>query len=341
MTHRCLFCRHAFPTNDKFRHFPHGRRIAYDPLRGRLWAVCDSCWRWTLWPIEERGVAVEELERAARDSGKLVAHTANVALLHVGDVLLIRVGDAKLVEQSWWRYGRELRRRRASMDSTGSRLAAYTWGAIHYVSEVMGLGDEDLTIDWKDEPRLDILRWRRFGWAAWHGRETCTYCNSTLRALRYDLSWWIYPREGAEGGLEVGVPCPRCDPWTPENVYIIRGSPAENALRRCLAYQNISGAPDARIEEAASAIEATGSTAAFAKQLARGRENLWRMRGTRALALEIALSESVERRVLDREIRAIDFMWQQEEELAEIIDGELTPLRIPPGLLGRRRLGSV
>jgi hypothetical protein len=337
-----MFCRHTFPPNGKFQHFPQAKRIAFDPLKGRLWAICDSCWRWTLWPMDERMFAVEELERAARDSGKLVARTANVSLLHVGEVLLIRVGKAELAEQSWWRYGRELRRRRASMDSAGSRLAAYTWGAVAYIGDLMGVKEESVNIDWTDEPRLDILRWRRFGWAAWHGRETCSYCNSTLRALRYDLSWWVYPREGADGSLEVGVPCPRCDPWTPENVYILRGPPAENALRRVLAYQNISGAPESRIQEAASAIDASGSTAQFAKNLARGGESLWRMRGTKALALEIALSESAERRVLDHEIAAIDFIWHQEEELAEIIDGELTPVSLRrPGLIGRGRLGSV
>jgi hypothetical protein len=205
----------------------------------------------------------------------------------------------------------------------------------------MGLSDGEVTIDWKDQPRLDILRWRRFGWAAWHGRETCAYCRSTLRALRYDLSWWVYPLEGPQGALELGVPCPRCDPWTPDNVYVIRGPQAEGALRRCLAYQNISGAPEARILEAAGAIEASGSTVDFTKQLARGRESLWRMRGTRALALEIALSDSLERRLLDREIRSLDFMWQKEEELAAITDEELTPLPIRRGLIGRRGLGSV
>jgi hypothetical protein len=64
------------------------------------------------------------------------------------------------------------------------------------------------------------------------------------------------------------------------------------------------------------------------------------MRGTKSLALEIALSESAERRVLDHEVAAIDFMWQREEELAEIIDGELTPLSVRVDSLGRRRLGS-
>ena len=53
--------------------------------------------------------ALDEWDRYEPDP----ARTANVSLLHVGDVLLNRVGKGVLAEQSWWRYGRELRRRRA------------------------------------------------------------------------------------------------------------------------------------------------------------------------------------------------------------------------------------
>jgi hypothetical protein len=338
---RCLFCRKPFPANGRFRHFPHATRIAFDPLRGRLWAVCGSCWRWTLWPIEERSAALEELERAARDSGRRVASTANISLLHLGEMLLIRVGDARLVEQAWWRYGGELRRRRASVESPGSRLATYAWGALAYMGDLAGLYEGEVPIDWKDQPRIDIVRWRRFGWAAWHGRETCRFCNSTLRALRYDLSWWVYPMEGTEGGMEVGVPCPRCDPWTPDNVYLLRGAQAEMVLRRCLAYQNVSGAPESWIEQAAAAIETSGSAGAFARDAAHRGESLWKMRGTRALALEIALSESAERRILDSEARAMDFMWRQEEELARIVDGELTPMGLARRVLPSGHRGGV
>jgi hypothetical protein len=341
MSRRCLFCRKRFSANGKLEHFPHGNRVAYDPERGRLWAICDSCWRWTLWPIEERAAALEEIERAARDSGRVVASTANVALLEVGPMLLIRVGDARLVEQAWWRYGGELRRRRASLDSASSRVTAYTWGALAWLGDLAGLYEGEVPIDWKDEPRVDIARWRRFGWAAWHGRETCQYCNSTLRALRYDMSWWVYPRRGEDGVLEVGVPCPRCDPWTPDNVYLLGGAVAEMVLRRCLAYQNVTGAPESRIREAASAIEASGSASAFAADSAGRGESLWKMRGTRALALEIALSESAERRYLDHDLRTMEFMWRQEEELARIIDGELTPLGRGLRLLSGGGLGSV
>jgi hypothetical protein len=189
--------------------------------------------------MEEREGALYELERIARDHAKLLAQTANITLLHAGSLTLIRVGEASLVEQAWWRYGRELRKRRSSYGSKRSKVTAYTFGAMAYVGEMIGLTDWDVAIDWEDTPVADILRWRRFGWAAGHGREACPYCHSTLTALRYDLGWWVYPLRGPDGRLGVGVPCQRCDPWTPAKVYELHGDVAENVLRRLLAYQNI------------------------------------------------------------------------------------------------------
>ena len=325
---RCLFCHKPYGENRTFARFPHARRIAYDPVRGRLWAICQSCWRWNLSPIEEREGALYDLERAAHDSATLVCRTENTSLLAHGDVLLVRVGEAGLAEQSWWRYGRELRRRKAAVDSTPSRVAAYTYGTLAWMGEALGLADEGVTIDWDDNPTVDILRWRRFGWAAWHGRVTCPFCKSTLTALRYDLTWWVYPLRGEDGHIEVGVPCPRCDPWTPEHVYHLRGAEAENVLRRCLAYQNVAGASERLVREAAESIEEAGSAGEFALDAIRRRQCLWKMKGVGTLALEIALNESVERRMQDLELRQIEFLWRQEEQLARIIDEELTPRRV-------------
>jgi len=325
---RCLFCHKPFPQNGQLAHLPHGRRIAYDPVEGRLWSVCEACHRWNLCPVEHREAALYELERIARDHAKPIAHTAHVSLLAADPLTLVRVGSAPLVEQAWWRYGRELRKRRASYESVRSKVMAATFGAVAYVGDLLGLTDWDVSIDWEDTPVADILRWRRFGWAAWHGRETCPYCNSTLRALRYELSWWAYPLRGEDGRLGIGVPCQRCDPWTPEKVYELRGDVAENVLRRVLAYQNIAGASERRITDAAHVIERAGSAGEFAMGSADKRESLWRMGPTRTVALEIALNETVERRMLDLEVRALEFMWKQEEELARIIDHELTPRRL-------------
>ena len=325
---RCLFCHKPFPENGQLAHMSRGRRIAYDPVKGRLWAVCEGCNRWNLCPMEEREAALYELERIARDHAKLLTQTANITLLHAGGMTLIRVGEAGLVEQAWWRYGRELRKRKASYESKRSKVTAYTFGAMAYVSEMIGFTDGDVAIDWEDTPVADILRWRRFGWAAWHGRETCPHCKSTLRALRYDLGWWVYPLRGPDGRLGVGVPCQRCDPWTPDKVYELHGDVAENVLRRLLAYQNIGGASERRIIDAATAIEQAGSAGEFSRSVTDNHQSLWKMGATGTIGLEIALNESVEKRMVDLEVRALEFLWKREEELARIIDQELTPRRL-------------
>ncbi len=299
--------------------------MAYDPARGRLWAVCDRCHRWNLAPIEERGEILYQLEKICVDRARLIAHTANISLYEAYPTMLVRVGEADLAEQAWWRYGREMAQRRRRFDSTGSRLAAMTYGAVAFVGEAVGLADMDVDITWDDNPMADIQRWRRFGWAAWHGRVDCPFCGSTLRALRYDLSWWVYPLRGADGRLAVGVPCPRCDPWTPDNVYVLEGDEAESAMRRVLAYQHIAGAGETVIKDAAREIELAGSTSAFLDRAADERASLWRLGPTLSIALEIAVNEGAERRLLELELQALEFMWKREEELARITDEDLTP----------------
>lgn len=324
----CLFCRAGFPENDVLAHLPRARHVAYDPARGRLWVICETCRRWNLAPVEEREGALFELERLARDRGRTVASTANVRLMEATSLTLVRVGSAGLAERASWRYGRELLDRRASYESGPSRLAAYTLGAMHGVGRLIGVADEDLSIDWRDAPVADVLRWRRFGWAAWHGRETCPHCLSTLCALRYDLAWWVYPLQGPDGRLGVGVPCQRCDPWTPDKLYELHGDAAENLLRRLLAYVNVTGASERRLADAVGAIERMGSPEEFALRAAGERHSLWKMGAVGAIGLEIALGESAEGRMLELSTRAIEFIWKREEELARISDEELTPRRL-------------
>jgi hypothetical protein len=259
-----------------------------------------------------------------------------VVFLQAGALELVRIGRAGLGERASWRYGRELRRRKSALESRRSLVAAYTLGAMQYVGEAMGLADPDVSIDWDDAPVADVLRWRRFGWAAWHGRETCPSCLSTLRALRYDLAWWVYPLRGPDGRLGVGVPCQRCDPWTPDKVYELHGDVAENVLRRLLAYVNVGGASERHVADAVRGIEQVGSAEEFAVHATAARPSLWRLGAQGTIGLEIALNESVERRLLDLEARAIEFLWRREEELARIIDEELSPGMRRAGPLGWR-----
>ncbi len=328
MFDRCLFCHKTLPRNGVLPTVPAGRRVAYDPGRGRLWVICERCRRWNLYPLEERLEALWALERLARDRGRILARTDNVALLEADRLTLIRVGQAGLAEQAWWRYGRELQRRRTVYESRVSRFVSYAYGGVAYLGESLGVADVGLNLRWDDTPLADIMRWRRFGWAAWRGRVRCPYCESVLRTLLYDLSWWIYPLVGQGGELAVGIPCARCDPWTPEKLYRLEGTEAVSVLRRALAYQHVAGATEGAIRRAAGAIDAAGSAEEFTKQIGSVRASLWKLGGERSLALEIAVNERSERGMLELELRALRDLWRQEEELARIIDEELTPAHI-------------
>jgi uncharacterized protein with PIN domain len=50
----CLFCHAALGANRELEAFQVGRRLAFDPERGRLWVVCSHCARWNLTPLEIR-----------------------------------------------------------------------------------------------------------------------------------------------------------------------------------------------------------------------------------------------------------------------------------------------
>lgn len=323
MFQRCLFCHQPFPEHEGLGPLPAGRRIAYDPERGRLWVICGNCHRWNLLPIEGRAEAIWRLERVARDRGRQVASTEHISLLSADDLLLLRVGEAGLGERAWWRYSRQLRRRREAFESRGSRVSALTYGAVALVGESMGLLDLGLT--WDRTMFAEVMRWRHYGTTAWYGRLRCPHCRSVLRVLRFDLSWWLYPRTGPDGELVVGIPCPRCDPWTPDNVFTLQGPEALNVLRRALAYQHISGAPEGLIGEAVQRIEEAGSPVAFAHQMSTGRQSLWKMGKLGSVALEIALNDVFDLRLLEMEVRDLELLWRREEQLARIVDEELTP----------------
>lgn len=320
---RCLFCRTPFPAPEPGGALPPGRRFAFDPDRGRAWVVCGTCARWNLLPLESRAEVLDELERRVRDEGRLLVRTAHVALLDAGPLQLVRVGPASLAEEAWWRYGQRLRRRRRALEHAGARLGADLLSAVTRLGERVGLVDPVPSLLRGDVPLEDLVRRLRFGQEAWAGRARCDFCGSVLRALEFDDSWWLHPFAAEDGGFGVGVPCPRCDPWTPEHVFRLAGPDAELLLRRALAYQHVAGASERLILDAAAQIEAAGSAKRFARRVSTGRESLWRLGPLRTVALEIALNDAAERRILEGAARTAEIVWRQEEEIAAIADAEL------------------
>lgn len=320
---RCIVCHAPFAPNRTLEHFPVGRRVAYDPGRGRLWAVCAVCRRWTLAPIEERWEAMEELERTVTDRARLLAQTDNVALLHAGDVEIVRVGRAQLAEEAWWRYGRELltrrqRYRRLTVAGTVATGAVVIGGLTAGVS-VIAL--------WWGANRVPqgfhaLARWLRFGSTAWQGRSRCPRCGQVHQEFRFADRERLLLSPGDREEPAVLLPCAHCR----FGAHRLEGAEAEHVLRRVLAYHHYSGASERRIRDATRRIEQAGSSTEFRRRLVQRPVALHRLHRSTAIALEIAVNEDAERRMLELELADLEARWREEEELASIMDGELTPV---------------
>lgn len=125
----CTFCYASLGRNEGIEAFPIGQRVAYDPAKGCIWAVCPHCARWNLAPLEERWLAVEECERRFRATA-LRYSSGNIGLAWLREQMeLIRVGPALRPEVAAWRYGRILTHRRPIASRTLERAAAAVAGA--------------------------------------------------------------------------------------------------------------------------------------------------------------------------------------------------------------------
>jgi hypothetical protein len=329
---RCLVCGTPFPANESLEYFPRGERVAFDPEKGRLWAVCRSCKRWSLAPIQDRWEALEELEKLVTDRARLLHQTDNVALLRAGPLEIVRVGRANLSEEAWWRYGRELRQRRESykrLTFVGTvAVGAAAWGGL----ATGGLGWLGAWLLWEHAPDkvTQAVRWMRFGGAAWRGKRRCERCGYRFTAMAYrDRNRLIIlPSETHPGTLGLTQRCPRCGGRgdADEGGLNLAGAEAERTLRRVLAYHHFAGASERRVESATRLIQEAGSASHATKLLVRDGKPLGRLRRTGAIALEIAANEHAEQRMLELELADLEARWREEEELAAIIDGELTPL---------------
>lgn len=317
----CLFCGCRFPRSGLFSGVPPGDRLACDPERGRLWSICGRCTSWNLIPVEERFDAIEELERAVHDRALWLASTANVSLYEVDDLLLVRIGRAELVERTAWRYGRELLTRNGIYWRYRTRLSAATAGAVARLGEQFGM----IRLDrhWGPSGIADVLRWQRFGSVAWNGKIACSECGSVLHTLHFDSSWWLYPRIERDR-LVVGVPCMRCDPWTPQNVFDMAGELAHIVLRRALAYQHIAGADTKDLEAAAVLLRRARSPNRLINELSTGYASLWRLGPVQTIALEIAVNQLAEQRAFEVQLHGLEAVWRMEETLAAIVDDELS-----------------
>jgi hypothetical protein len=323
----CLACARAFPTGSGLEWLPIGRKVAFDPLRGRLWVICQWCGHWSLVPMERRWEAVEELERLARTRATVLGATDQVSLLDLGAVEAVRVGRATGREEAWWRYGRELRGRRLRYNAvtrTGGTAAAIVVGTA--VAGFSLLLPEVALLKWRSIRAVpgqasqsgaaaaeSFERWFRYGRVAWQGAVPCQACGHVLTALPFSARGTAL----LQPDRSVQVRCDRCrsaDGW-----HVIAAGDGEQMLRRLLAYENIVGADDRQLDAAVQLIRSGQVRPPGAVSLRRAPREL-------LVGLELLLAEQREARLLGWEIADLQARWEIAEELARIIDRELTPV---------------
>jgi len=341
MIRRCLVCASEFAENDELEHLRRGQRVAFDPDRGRLWIVCTTCRRWSLIPLENRWEALEELEKLTFDRGRLLSETDNVTLLRVGRLEVVRVGRAQLREEAWWRYGQELTRRRAHAKKVAVATSVVTGGLIATGFTSGGLSLFAGWMLWQRAPEglQKAGRRLRFGRRAWAGDASCVQCGRAFDSITFSDrdSLLLLPGERADAPV-VSLRCPQCRGWGHEGGLRLEGDDARHTLRRVLAWEHYTGATDRRVKAATRLIEEAGSAGDLTRILVRDGRRLGDLQRTGAIALEIAANESREQRLLELEVRELEAVWRREEELASIIDGELSPLPLLRRL--RSKLGD-
>lgn len=334
MYRSCLFCHSDLGDNEVIDALTIGRRIAYDPLKGRLWVVCTRCGRWNLTPFDERWEALEECERMFRRT-RLRYATDNIGLAQPAwGFELVRVGAALKPELAAWRYGSKLLSRAGSVAGHARTLGASrrtvmrlrTLPRRHEALARIDAGGVASTIRYAHLPYAELLRPERDG--AWRLR------------VRHDAG-----------------------------TAILEGAPAITTARKLLTALNDGSAPERMVREALAKLDAAaefqnyfGRIGALAIATRWGREPVargarlelsyagkstaeqlilrlttrafWARGGTGSedrtllhwipdvdrLALEMAANEDAERHALEGELEVLTAAWREAEEIAAIAD---------------------
>jgi hypothetical protein len=315
----CLFCNRALGANEIIDRFPVGRRLAFDPAKGRLWVVCPRCRQWNLTPLEERWEAIEDCERRFRDARRRVS-TGEIGLARLNEgVELIRIGQPLLPELAAWRFGPRLRRRRMQALAIVGAAAVVGAGII-----IGGVATGIIT----SVPVVFVWNGRRLARWVYGSRVVARIPDGgrpplTVRIRHLDANR-LAPAPGGRWKLDV------CHD---DGMAIYDDTEALTPARHLLAGLNTFGGTRAQLDDAVhllggvrSASEYFGSVATT--QRSRLAFGIGELPGTVRLALEMAAHEETERRAMEGELAELAEAWRQAEEIAAIADNMFLPATV-------------
>ena len=325
MYRHCIFCQGDLGSNDIIEELPIGRRIAFDPGKGRLWVICHKCERWNLTPFDSRWEAIENCERRFRET-RLRVSTDNIGLARAGDGLeLVRIGEPLRPEMAAWRYGDQFGRRRKRyliMGGVGIAAIGLVYGGLHFA---VGAGGY---YGWNGIWRAVTDRIGRVKVPTEDGRIVGIVPSKAKKArIRVDPdvrgpSGLIDPRVS---GLELTVKAGRrIETWRGDGARVIAGIVLPRA--------NIAGARKSTVQHAVSLLGSIPSGGDPLRDILGHRRlltgqarKLSDLQTPQRLALEMALHEEQERRALQGELVELEQQWRAAEEIAGIADSLTVP----------------
>jgi hypothetical protein len=344
----CIHCQSKLGSNEVIEAFPVGRRVAFDGAKGRLWVVCQKCARWNLAPFETRWEALEECERAFRDT-RIRVSTDEIGLARLADGTdLIRIGAPQRPEFAAWRYGDQFGKRRKNAilmgvgvtAAVGAGAAGFAFVgagliAIMPVFHVLNIA----SIIASGATRRVALPHPEGGYFSGMG--------SPRLVQRPDVEegWGIDYGYAARFDKPVTLRTPVREAFKQNNNneigrLALRGNDAIPILRRVMPGINKAGAKREQIAAGVRMIEEVGDPARFgawaasqrsiwgAQQYTGDTGDLTAIPPAARLAFEMALNEEQERRALEGELALLEAAWRDAEEIAHIADGLLLPASV-------------
>ena len=331
----CIFCKKSLGSNEVVEEFPVGRRLAFDPAKGRLWVVCRKCHRWNLTPLEERWEAIETCERIFRDT-PLRASTENIGIArHREGLDLVRIGEPPRGEFAAWRYGSQFgtRRRRARLMVTSIGAEALVLGGVVVaVPSVLALPALPVVMAVSASIGYPLAAWLwlrpiakvRVGGKAGEGgavipEDVAKFRLIDVRSIR------VLPDDGDPGfGVEIRQSTRKV--W-------FEGEDARRVATAIIPCLNGWGGSRSTVQHAVHEIESSGHPSRFLADVAdresvrplRQPGRIQRMSRPTRLALEMSLHEEQERRALEGELWILEQAWREAEEIAAIADKLLLP----------------
>lgn len=291
-------------------------RQAYDPERGRLWAICPGCERWSPIPLELRWETLERWERLVRAEGRVLLSSSDLALIRVGEDEVVRVGDPSFAEWGGWRYGTKLPPRHQRRGFLARVLGSLPppplegYDPYGFGGPMGGVSGRYGPSQWIASPFLEQAQPLTLAFTSVPFASMCPSCSLPMPINPWDLAHVLF--HVTSGVVAVEADCGSCGVRVSVPLREVRP-----ALRLGLAILDSGAAARALGEAAGSELDRIGGATRFLSALAGRETGLGELDRTQRVALGIALDR-------DAEAAALEAEWREAEEIAAIMDGELT-----------------